>query len=171
VACATGAVVAQRHRHFSEATRRRISRRFLVPPEIAKPLGRKFAISNRMLDVFMAEIVLRRTSIHTLIGQLEPSRMPQHVGMDPEWHLGGRPKPRHHSAERNCGHRSAAFAHEDISSGLLFALATAQGAKFDAGQWVDGSRLRCNQGQIGLDQPEMNRQAAGRPPDVALYLI
>jgi hypothetical protein len=32
----------------------------LVLPEIAKPLGRKFAISNRMLDVLVAEIVLQR---------------------------------------------------------------------------------------------------------------
>jgi hypothetical protein len=53
-------------------------------------------------------------------------------------HFGGRPKPRHHPAKGNCGHRSAAFAHEDISSGFLFALETAQSAKFDAGEWVDG---------------------------------
>src|SRR5262249_12569405 len=64
--------------------------------------------------------------------------MPQHVGMDSERHLGGQPKPGHHPAKGNCGHRSASLAHEDISSGLLFALETAQGAKFDAGQWMDG---------------------------------
>jgi hypothetical protein len=45
----------------------------LVLPEISKPLGRKFAISNRMLDVLVAEIMLQRSSIHALIGQLEPS--------------------------------------------------------------------------------------------------
>src|SRR5262249_22618922 len=64
--------------------------------------------------------------------------MPQHVGMDWKRHFGGRPKPRHHPAKGNCGHRSAALAHEDISSGFLFSLETAQGAKFDAGQWMDG---------------------------------
>jgi hypothetical protein len=58
--------------------------------------------------------------------------------MDSERHLGGRSKPRQHPAKGNCGHRSAALAHEDISSGFLFALETAQGAKFDAGQWMDG---------------------------------
>jgi hypothetical protein len=112
--------------------------RSLILPEISEPLGRKFAIPNRMLDVFVAEIVLQRTSIHTLIGELEPSRVPQHVGMDRKRHLGGRPEPRHHPAKGNCGHRSAALAHENISSCFLFALETAQGAKFDAGQWVDG---------------------------------
>ena len=63
--------------------------------------------------------------------------MPQHVGMDAERHLGGRPKPRHHPAKGNCRHRSTALAHEDISSGSLFSLETPQGAKFDAGQWMD----------------------------------
>jgi hypothetical protein len=32
----------------------------------------KFAVSDGMLDVLVAEIVLQRPSIHTLIGQLEP---------------------------------------------------------------------------------------------------
>jgi hypothetical protein len=32
--------------------------RSLVLPEISEPLGSKFAISNRMLDVFVTEIVL-----------------------------------------------------------------------------------------------------------------
>jgi hypothetical protein len=59
--------------------------------------------------------------------------MPQHVGVDSERHLGGRPKPRHHPAKGNRRHRSTAFAHEDISSGLLFTLETAQSAKLDAG--------------------------------------
>src|SRR6516165_9931945 len=49
--------------------------------------------------------------------------MPQHVGMDSERHLGGRPKPGQHPAKGNRRHRSAALAHEDISSGFLFALA------------------------------------------------
>src|SRR6476660_5791813 len=64
--------------------------------------------------------------------------MPQHVGMDSERHFGGRPEPRHHAAKGNRRHRRAALAHEDISAGFWFALETAQGAKFDAGQWMDG---------------------------------
>jgi putative ABC transport system substrate-binding protein len=65
-------------------------------------LGRKFGISNRMLDVLVAEVMLQRTSIHTLVGQLEPGRMPQHVGMDSKRHLGGPPKPRQHPTKGNC---------------------------------------------------------------------
>jgi hypothetical protein len=48
--------------------------------------------------------------------------------MDSERHLGARAKPGQHPAKGNCGHRRTALAHEDISSGFLFALETAQGA-------------------------------------------
>jgi hypothetical protein len=48
--------------------------------------------------------------------------------MDWKRHFGGRPKPRHHPAKGYCGHGGAAFAHEDISAGFLFALKPAQGA-------------------------------------------
>ena len=48
------------------------AKRSLVLPEIAEPLGSKFAKSNCMLDVFVTEIVLQRPSIDALIGQLEP---------------------------------------------------------------------------------------------------
>src|SRR6516164_3548242 len=69
--------------------------------------------------------------------------MPQHVRMDSErHHLGGRHKPRHHPAKGNGRHRSAALAHEDISSGFLLALEAAQGAKFDAGQWMEAREVR-----------------------------
>ena len=80
--------------------------------------------------------------------------MPQHVGVDAELHLGGQPKPRHHPAKGNCGHRSAALAHEDISSGSLFSLETPQGAKFDAGQWMDGRHpiLKPMHVQAGMDE-------------------
>src|ERR1700756_3835658 len=81
--------------------------------------------------------------------------MPQHVGMDSERRLGGRPKPRHHPAKGNCGHRSAALAHEGISSGFLFVLEMAQGSKFDpVSGWTAGipflSRWTCN--PLGRDQ-------------------
>jgi hypothetical protein len=80
-----------------------------------------------VLDVLVAEIVLQRPSIRTLIGSLNPVEC-RNMWMDWKRHFGGGPKPRHHPAKGNCGHRSAAFAHEDVSAGFLFALETAQGA-------------------------------------------
>ena len=44
-----------------------------VFPEVSKPIRRKLSVSDGVLDVLVTEIVLQRPSIHTLIGQLEPS--------------------------------------------------------------------------------------------------
>jgi len=41
------------------------------------------------------------------------------------------------SGERQLRTSERRAAHEDVSSGFLFALETAQGAKFGAGQWMD----------------------------------
>jgi AcrR family transcriptional regulator len=83
--------------------------------------------------------------------------MPQHVGMNSERHLRDGSKPRHHPAKGNCGHRGAALAHEDISCRFLFALETAQGAKFDAGQWMDGRHpiLKSMDVQAAMDQIDL----------------
>jgi len=109
-----------------------------VLPEIAKPLRSQFGISYRVLDVFVAEVVLQRPGIHPLVGQLESGRMPQHVRMDAERHPGGLPKPGQHPPKGNGSHRGTALTHEDISPSLLLSLETAQRAKLGAGQRVDG---------------------------------
>jgi hypothetical protein len=82
--------------------------------------------------------------------------------MDSERHLGGRPKPRQHPAKGNRRHRSAGLAHEDVSSGLLFALETAQGAKFGAGQWVDGGHPVLNPMDVQPAMAEINLFPAQR---------
>ena len=88
--------------------------------------------------------------------------MPQHVGMDSERHLGGRSEPRHHAAKGNGRHRSAALAHEDISSGFLLALETTQGAKFDARQWMDGGHPILKPMDVQAAMDEINLLPAQR---------
>jgi hypothetical protein len=45
-----------------------------------------------VLDVLVPEVVLQSPRIVTIIGELEPAGMAQHVGVDREWHLGGLPE-------------------------------------------------------------------------------
>jgi hypothetical protein len=54
------------------------------------------------------------------------------------------------------------LAHEDVSSGLLFALETAQGAKFGAGQWVDGGHPVLNPMDVQPAMAEINLFPAQR---------
>jgi hypothetical protein len=104
--------------------------------------------------------------------------MPQHVGMDSERHLGGRPEPRNHPAKGNGGPGSAALAHEDIPSGFLFALETAQGAKLDAGQWMDGRDpilksidVQAAMDEIGLLQRNEHNSDARKPCRNAIKIM
>jgi hypothetical protein len=62
-----------------------------VLPEIAEPIGSEFSISYRVLDVLVAEVMLQRPGIHSLVGQLESGCMPQHVRMHAERHPGDLP--------------------------------------------------------------------------------
>src|SRR6478672_6489666 len=78
-----------------------LAARPLVLPKIAEPIGSEFSISYRVLDVFVAEVVLQRPGIDALVGELESSCMPQHVRMDAEGHPGCLSQPGEHPAKRN----------------------------------------------------------------------
>src|SRR5262249_21370819 len=59
-----------------------------VPPKILESVGRHVGVSNGVLDVLVPEVVLQGARVVTIVGQLEPAGMAQHVGADREWHLG-----------------------------------------------------------------------------------
>src|SRR5262249_25443514 len=101
-------------RFIATASARQAAAAALVLPKVAESFRGKFGISNRMLDVLVAEIVLQRPGVHALVGQLEPGCMSQHVRMDSERHLGGPPKPRHHPAKGYCRHRGSPLTYEEI---------------------------------------------------------
>jgi hypothetical protein len=59
-----------------------------VPPKVFEAVGRHLGIPDRVLNVLVPEIVLQGPRVVTIIGQLEPAGMAQHVRVDREWHLG-----------------------------------------------------------------------------------
>src|SRR5262249_51701662 len=60
-----------------------------ILPEILEPFRRQLGVAHRVLDVLVAEVVLQRARIDTLIRELVSAGMAQHVRMDRERHLGG----------------------------------------------------------------------------------
>ena len=58
-------------------------------PKVLEPIGRHFGVSDRVLDVPVAEIVLQSPCVVAIIGELEPAGVAKHVWVDREWHLGG----------------------------------------------------------------------------------
>ena len=53
----------------------------LISPEVAEPVGRKLGVTDGVLDVLVAEIVLQGSGIVPVVGKLIAARMPQHVRM------------------------------------------------------------------------------------------
>jgi hypothetical protein len=56
----------------------------LIFPKLTKSLGRKFRVPDGVLDSAVAQVMLNRASIHALVGQVKPTGMTKHVGMDGE---------------------------------------------------------------------------------------
>src|SRR5262245_25258571 len=83
-----------------------------VLPKISKPVGGKLGVTNRVLDILMAEVVLQRARVMAIIGEFESAGMPKHVRVDREWHLGGFPEPSDHSTEAHRAHGRPSLAHE-----------------------------------------------------------
>src|SRR5260221_7754143 len=90
-----------------------------IAPKIAESVGRKLGISHRVLNVLVAEIVLQGSGVVAIVGELEAARMPQHVRMQREWHLGGLAEPLDKMMEADGAHRSTALGDEDISLGRV----------------------------------------------------
>jgi hypothetical protein len=47
--------------------------RALVLPKILEPLGRQLGVSNRVLDIFVPEVMLERPRVVPVVGELEPA--------------------------------------------------------------------------------------------------
>src|SRR4051812_8926054 len=52
-----------------------------LAPQVAEPRGAQLGVPDGVVDRLVAEVRLQRPGIHAVVGQLEASRVPQHVGM------------------------------------------------------------------------------------------
>ena len=53
-----------------------------VPPKIFEPVGRHFGVPDRVLNVLVPEVMLQGPRVVAVVGQLEPTGVAKHVGMD-----------------------------------------------------------------------------------------
>ena len=53
----------------------------LISPKVAEPVRRKLGVSDGVLDVLVAEVVLQGSGIVPVVGKFIAARMPQHVRM------------------------------------------------------------------------------------------
>jgi hypothetical protein len=81
---------------------------------VLEPVGRHLGVSDRVLDVLAAEVVLQGPRVVAIVGELERAGVAEHVGMDREWHLGGLPEALDESVEADGADRPAALGNEYV---------------------------------------------------------
>src|SRR5262249_46671461 len=86
-----------------------------VPPKLLESVRRHFGVSDGVLDVLVAKVVLQGPRVVAIIGQLEPAGMAKHVRVDGECHLGGLPDTLDEAMEADGADRPTAFGNEHVS--------------------------------------------------------
>jgi hypothetical protein len=90
---------------------------------LSKPrMRRSRPLTGMRLD--MARVIV------AFVGELEPTGVPQHVGMDKKAEFRGHARPGHHALISGCGKRCATFRDEDVGGCWCFAQELAQCATF-----------------------------------------
>src|SRR5262249_45310718 len=93
-----------------------------VLPKVFEPVGRHFGVSDRVLDVLVAQVMLQGPRVVAVVGQLEATGMAKHVRVDREWHLGGLAEALNEPVETDGADRSAALGNEYVGvSGVIAA--------------------------------------------------
>src|SRR5262249_4430438 len=80
-----------------------------ILPEPVETIGAQFGIPHRVHDVAVAQEVLQRASIDTVIRQFEPAGVAEHVRMNREGQFGQLSSPADHFEEPGPCYRPTAF--------------------------------------------------------------
>ena len=84
------------------------------PPKILEPIHCHFSVADRMLDIFMTEVVLQRARVVTIIREFVPAGMPKHVRVDAKRHLGSVAEALDKAVESYGAYRSTTLAHKHV---------------------------------------------------------
>src|SRR5215470_5275795 len=88
----------------------------LASPKILEPVRRHFGVLDRVLNVFVPEVMLQCPRVVAVVGELKTTGMAQHVRMDWEGHLGGLPDALDEPVEANRADWPAALGNEYVGA-------------------------------------------------------
>src|SRR5689334_24385967 len=86
----------------------------LILPEVFEPVRRQGRVADRGHDRSVAEIGLDGARVVTVVGELEPAGMPQHVGMYEEREFRSHARPGNHALISGYGQRRETLRDEDV---------------------------------------------------------
>ena len=101
-----------------------------------------------MLDILVSKVVLDCPGIMPLIGQIETTGMPQHVGMHGKFKPSQLASLGDQLANRRCGQRPLSLGHEDVGRIRVVAVQTPQRTNLGASQGVGTGRSILGPGDI-----------------------
>src|SRR5271166_1815622 len=104
----------------------------LLPPEITEPIGCHLGVAHGVLDILVAEIVLQRSRVVSVVGELVSTGVPQHVGVDTKRHLGGLAEPLDEPMKADWAHGSTTLRNEHIGVRGMLTPQLAQSSHFVA---------------------------------------
>src|SRR5262245_7024393 len=125
-------VVFARSRLFSSA-----GAFFSISPEILKPIRRERRVANRRSNRPVAKIVLDRSSVPPIVGQLVAARVAQHMAADLEREARRLASARNHALVTCHAQGRQALGGEHVKPRLPLPLQAAQGAEFAPTNRVD----------------------------------
>src|SRR5262249_23055071 len=103
---------------------------FSISPEILKPIRRERRVANRRSNRLVAEIVLDRSGIPPIVGQLVAARVAQHMAADLEREARRLASARNHALVTCHAQGRHALGGEHVAPRLPLPLQAAQGAEF-----------------------------------------
>jgi hypothetical protein len=142
-----------------------LSQRASLSPEIPKSCWRQLSVSDRVLDIPVAEVSLQGSGVVALIGEREAAGVPQHVrvGLEAKTRLSASALDHSSEASGAEGRSSLRSEHEGRLR-LLLALKAPQGSQFIAEDRVgarraplDPAHVQRSRSKIDLIPSEVNK--------------
>jgi hypothetical protein len=142
---------------------RRASCRPLVFPECFEAARGQLRIADGVGDIPVTQVLLDRPRIVSLVGQLEPAGVAEHVGMNREGEAGGLADARHELPNGRGGERPSAFCGEHIGAGgTLLALEPSQGSDLGPSKGMGGGQATLEPGDVQQPAGEVHLLPAER---------
>ncbi len=121
----------------------------LVFPECFETARGQLRIADGVGDVPVAQVLLDRARVVSLVSQLETAGVAEHVGMNREGEAGGLADARHELTNGRGTERPSAFCGEHVGAGgALLALEPSQGSDLGPSKGVGGGQAALEPGDV-----------------------
>jgi hypothetical protein len=92
-----------------------------ILPKRLEPFWRQLRVAHGVLNIFVPEVMLQGARVLSVVGELVPAGVPQHVRVYRKWKLDCLPYPRKHLPKASTRHRRTTLCDKDISRFNLLA--------------------------------------------------